>query len=166
MNKKIIIIIVLVLAVIPLLSGCVSVRVKGGGWIPVYEMPRVEQEGPMMGKATFGFTVEQFYEDSEYDVKGNLLYIDHVHGVRIKGNVQMAAYDSGVLSFTGEYTVDGETGHYMVMVTDEGEPGDMDTFSIEVDGGPYAGYSMHGVLGGGNIQILMVDPMPSMTPMP
>jgi hypothetical protein len=84
---------------------------------------------------------------------GHLTFIDHgTSGLKVKGT-GVTGYDvTGSLSrrITGNAEINGVGGFtYTVYVTDKGEPGREDTFTIELSNGYYAS----GTLGGGNIQL-------------
>ena len=112
--------------------------VTGGGWIV----------RPSGAKANFG--VAGGIKNGAF--WGHLMYIDH-GGPKVKGT-GVTAYDvTGSTSrhIEGTAEVNGQSGYtYKVDVTDNGEPGREDTFSITVSNG----YSASGTLsGGGNIQL-------------
>ena len=139
-----------------LLFGCVEyipVTVRGGGWVPV-----MNEES----KATFGFTIcceNIVYEDEtpiDWEAEGNFVYIDKLNSIRIKGDIDGALMDGEYAYFGGMYYVGDESGEFFVMVQDVGEPGNADTFHIEVSGGPYDGYMNTGIIGGGNINLFPV----------
>ena len=109
----------------------------GGGWIT-----------PSGARANFGVAggIKQgaFW--------GHLTYIDHgPGGPHVKG--------TGVTAYTvtnpttrhieGTAQVDGQDGTYQVDVTDNGEPGRNDSFTLQLS----SGYGASGTLGGGNIQL-------------
>jgi len=77
------------------------------------------------------------------------------HGNHASGNqVQSQTYTSLVIvanaaTFDGTCTVNGAPCTFTVNVTDNGEPGTTDTFTISVSGGPTEG----GILRSGNILI-------------
>lgn len=134
-------------------------------------------------KATFSYRVECIgsYSDAPDAVRtvtGRLEYQDHIpwkknggaktDSVSIHGYVDsVALVDDGVCSqnqnhavFKGQYrpqpTNLGEGGTFTIEVTDNGKPGPSseDTFAIKLDGGVFSGYSVNGVLAGGNIKSL------------
>ena len=116
--------------------GPFSARVTGGGTINV-----------VGGIASFHFIVQQ---QTDGMLSGRLQYINHVSGAR----VQSVTYTTLVIianaaTFDGSCTVDGAPCTFHVNVTDNGEPGTMDTFTISVSGGPTDG----GMLRSGNILI-------------
>jgi hypothetical protein len=84
---------------------------------------------------------------------GHLTYIDHgANGPKVKGTGVTGYEVTGPTSrrITGTAEVDGVGGFtYTVDVTDNGEPGREDTFTIELSNG----YRALGTLRGGNIQL-------------
>lgn len=108
--------------------------VTGGGWIG--------------NKATFGVSGgikhEKFW--------GQLSYHDHAANVKVKSS-SITAYivlDSVTRKIEGVAKLnDKQAVNYTVIVTDNGEPGTNDTFSITLS----TGYSASGTLNGGNIQL-------------
>jgi len=89
---------------------------------------------------------------------GHLTFIDHGNGLKVKGTSVTAYTVTGPLSRRIEGTADvaGEGSvTYVVDVTDNGEPGRADTFSLSLSNGYFAS----GPLAGGNIQ-LHVKPGP------
>jgi hypothetical protein len=112
--------------------------VTGGGWIT---------ETPSGDRANFGVAggIKQG------GAWGHLTYIDH-GGPKVKGTGVTGYEVTGPLSrrITGTAEVDGVGGFtYTVDVTDNGEPGREDTFTIELSNG----YRASGTLTGGNIQL-------------
>ena len=113
-----------------------TVKVTGGGSIQVAE-----------GFASFGFNVQQ---EKDGGVRGELEYVSHPSGSK----VHIDAFTSLVIvgntaTFAGSGTINGEPGSVIVTVTDEGEPGRNDRFSISISDGP----TEAGILRSGNIQI-------------
>ncbi len=87
---------------------------------------------------------------------GHLEYIDHgpngpkVHGTGVTNYVIRS---TNTREIDGTAQVNGQDGFaYKVVVTDNGEPGTNDYFSIQLSGSGYS-YSAGGKLGGGNIKI-------------
>src|SRR6185295_3315943 len=113
-------------------------KITGGGWIDV-----------VGGKGTFGLTAKV---DNDGTPRGNLTYQDH--GIQNR-TVKSIAFSSVTVSgncaqLLGTATVNGSGAFgFQVQVCDNGEPGDADTFSINMSDG----YMAVGTLHGGNIQI-------------
>jgi len=122
-------------------AGCpapVGDFVTGGGWIT----------GPSGARANFG--VAGGIKNG--GLWGHLTYIDHgTNGVKVKGTGVTSYEVIGPTSrrISGTAEVNGVSGSYTVDVTDAGEPGRDDTFSITLSNG----YSASGKLAGGNIQL-------------
>lgn len=119
--------------------ACDSARdfVTGGGWIVT----------PGGFKGTFA--VAGGIKNGGY--WGHLQYIDHGTGMKVKGT-GVTAYvivDGTTRHIEGTCEIDGVPGTYSADVSDLGEPGRDDTFSITLSNG----YSAAGKLAGGNIQI-------------
>ena len=114
--------------------------VTGGGWIT---------GTPSGAKGTFG--VAGGIKNGSF--WGHLTYVDHgPSGPHVKG--------TGVTAYTvvspttrhieGTCTIDGAGGYnYRADVSDNGEPGRNDTFTLRLSNG----YTASGTLGGGNIQL-------------
>jgi len=113
--------------------------VTGGGWIT----------GPSGARANFG--VAGGIKNGGF--WGHLTYIDHgPNGVKVKGTGVTSYEVTGPTSrrISGTAEVDGVSGiGYTVDVTDAGEPGRDDTFSITLSNK----YGASGKLAGGNIQL-------------
>jgi hypothetical protein len=114
-------------------SGPTGSFVNGGGWIPVAG-----------GKGTFGVVGGTQPDGTP---AGHLVYIDHGVGSL---TVQSTSITSGGCTIQGSGTSNFGPVNFIVTVTDAGEPGTSDTFSITVSGA--ISYSAAGRLGGGNIQ--------------
>jgi hypothetical protein len=114
--------------------------VTGGGWITATSTGARGNFGVAGGIKSSGLW-------------GHLTYIDHgANGLKVKGTGVTGYEVTGTLSrrITGNAEVNGVGGFtYTVDVTDAGEPGREDTFSITVSNG----YSASGTLQGGNIQL-------------
>jgi hypothetical protein len=116
--------------------------VTGGGWITA----------PDGEKGTFGVS-GGMKKDKPW---GHLTYVDH--GSKGSEN-ELSVKGTGVTSYTvvdsttrhieGTAEINDKAGTYQVDVTDNGEPGRDDTFSIQLS----TGYSASGKLAGGNIQV-------------
>lgn len=161
MRKKFLVIAVLLLFLVPLISGCdpfelpTRIMVNGGGWI---EAPLSEQsvraETGGAEKATFGFTFDMYdivWESmvpTDYKVRGHLTYVDHVTGEKVIGPVtDVLMIEPG--GITGTYGKG--TGTFTFMPFD----GDPDEFAIEITGGEYNGYMNSGNVEGGNIETIL-----------
>jgi len=111
--------------------------VTGGGWITASG-----------GKANFG--VAGGLKNGA--LWGHLVYIDHGAGLKVKGTA-VTNYEivpgTTTRHITGSAEIDGSSGTYDVLVTDNGEPGRDDTFNISLS----TRYTAAGTLGGGNIQL-------------
>jgi len=112
---------------------------SGGGWIP----------GVSDGKATFGLSA-RIHPDGK--VTGHLLYMDR--------GVDFALESTSIHFFSAfgcQAHIQGEADtsfgpvNFVVGVTDKGEPGKHDTFTIHAVGNTT--YFNENVLGGGNIQV-------------
>jgi hypothetical protein len=114
--------------------------VTGGGWIT---------GTPSGAKANFGVAGGTKPNDALW---GHLSYIDHGNGMKVKGT-GVTAYtvvDSTTRQIDGTAAINGQAGFtYSVVVSDKGEPGRNDTFSISLSNG----YTASGKLAGGNIQL-------------
>lgn len=82
---------------------------------------------------------------------GHLTYIDHGARLKVKGTgvTSYAAVGPTTRRVTGTCEINGQPGTYEVTVSDDGEPGRDDTFSIMLS----SGYVAAGNLEGGNIQL-------------
>jgi len=112
--------------------------VTGGGWIAVGN-----------GRDNFGFNAGFKPNSSRPSVHFN--YIDHHTRAHVKASTIDSYVAIGPTSrrFTGTATVDGQAVGYTIVVTDNGEPGSDDTFSMTLSNG----YDVSGTLQGGNIQL-------------
>ena len=119
--------------------------VTGGGWIT---------GTPSGARATFGVAGG----NKNGGLWGHLTYIDHGTGMKVKGTGVTDYVATGPTSrhISGTAEINGVSGSYTVDVTDAGEPGRDDTFSITLSNG----YSASGTLGGGNIQLHAPDACP------
>jgi hypothetical protein len=97
---------------------------------------------------TFGFTVQRTTVAAP--IQGDLQYINHATGAKIHSvSFSSLTISNTTATFTGTCVNNGVPCTFSVSVTDNGEPGKTDTFSISVSGAPSEG----GVLRSGNIQI-------------
>ena len=112
--------------------------VTGGGWIT---------GTPSGAKGTFG--VAGGIKNGR--LWGHLTYIDHGTNMKVKGTGVTAYTVTGPTTrhIEGTAEIDGRSGSYQVDVSDNGEPGRKDTFSIMLSNR----YSASGLLIGGNIQL-------------
>ena len=112
--------------------------VTGGGWIT---------GTPSGERGTFG--VAGGIKNGA--LWGHLTYIDHGTNMKVKGTGVTAYTVTGPTTrhIEGTAEIDGRSGSYQVDVSDNGEPGRNDMFSIMLSNG----YSASGLLIGGNIQL-------------
>jgi hypothetical protein len=112
--------------------------VTGGGWIT---------GTPSGARGTFG--VAGGYKNGS--LWGHLTYIDHGTKMKVKGTSVLAytATDETTRHIEGTALIDGTPGTYSVDVSDKGEPGRSDTFTLRLSNG----YTASGSLVGGNIQL-------------
>jgi hypothetical protein len=112
-------------------------KITGGGSITVAD-----------NIGTFAFVVQRIRTDAP--ILGDLQYINHATGA----NVHSVAFSSFSINdtratFGGTCSNNGVPCTFTVAVTDNGEPGTADTFSIFISGGPVES----GTLRSGNIQV-------------
>ena len=121
----------------PIPPGQTMERVTGGGTINV-----------VGGIGTFSFIVQR--QASTGQLGGQLQYFNHASGAQVRSETITSLMIVGnTATFGGTCTVNGAPCTFTVNVTDNGEPGTTDTFTISVDGGPTEG----GTLRSGNILI-------------
>ena len=86
------------------------------------------------------------------DPSGHVNYVDHGTGLHVR-STDITAYiivNATTRRIEGTAVLDdGTTVTFVVIVTDNGEPGTSDTFSISLSNG----YSASGTLVGGNVQV-------------
>lgn len=114
--------------------------ITGGGWI--------EQNGSKNNKATFG--VSGGIKQNEF--WGQLSFDDHANSIKVKSTAVTGYVVLGPVTrkIEGTATINGTGSYsYTVIVSDNGEPGRQDTFSLELS----TGYQISGTLSGGNIQL-------------
>jgi len=112
-------------------------KVTGGGTIDVAG-----------GIGNFGFIVEA--KSTTGPIGGNLQYHNHASGAKVHSVMFTSlVIAANTATFSGTCTNNGAPCTFTVNVTDNGEPGTNDTFTISVSGGPPEG----GKLRSGNIQI-------------
>jgi hypothetical protein len=113
--------------------------VTGGGWIT---------GTPSGAKGNFGVAGG----DRKQGLWGHLNYIDHGNGMHVKATsiTGYAILDATTRQITGSAEINAQSGFtFVVVVSDKGEPGRNDTFSISLSNG----YHAAGNLIGGNIQL-------------
>jgi hypothetical protein len=119
------------------LPPATSGKVTGGGTVNVPG-----------GVGNFGFIVQR--KDAADPIKGSLNYHNKASGAKIKDSSFTSLAISGNMAlFEGTCTNNGASCTFRVTVTDNGEPGDTDEFTISISGGAEEGGSMRS----GNIQI-------------
>ena len=113
--------------------------VTGGGWI---------DGTPSGARANFGFEVGV---RGDGVLKGNLNYVDHGESLHVKSTdiTSYLALDPDTRQIEGTATADGATVTFVLVVSDQGEPGRDDTFELTLSNG----YSASGTLEGGNVQL-------------
>ena len=97
---------------------------------------------------TFGFTVQR--QTAGGSIQGDLQYVNHATGTKVH-SVTFTSFSAAdtTATFGGTCISNGVPCSFTVEVTDNGEPGVTDTFTISVSGRPTEG----GTLRSGNIQI-------------
>ena len=132
------------LAVVTAFAQEVEDSVTGGGWIV---------ETPSDGRANFGFVAGTNTDGSLF---GHLNYVDReadLH-VRSTGVVSYTVVDADTRTIVYDVVIDGVAATATVVVSDLGEPGWDDTFSITLSTGYVASGDLGGAgSGGGNIAI-------------
>jgi hypothetical protein len=114
--------------------------VTGGGFI----------SGPNHDKSTFGVSGGMKHQRFH----GNISFQEHGrNGIKVKSTsiTGYTAIDDVTRRITGVANIDGKKGTFtfICIVSDNGEPGGDDTFSLELSNG----YNISGTLDGGNIQL-------------
>jgi hypothetical protein len=100
------------------------------------------------GVSNFGFIVQR--KDAADPIKGSFNYHNKASGAKIKDSSFTSLAISGNMAlFEGTCTNNGASCTFRVTVTDNGEPGDADEFTISISGGAEEG----GPMRSGNIQI-------------
>jgi len=111
-------------------------KVTGGGTVAVSG-----------GFASFGFIVQR--QAADRSIHGDLQYVNHASGAKVHSVLFTTLAISGnMATFGGTCTNNGAPCTFTVHVTDNGEPGTNDSFTIVVNGPPEGG-----TLRSGNIQI-------------
>ena len=124
-------------------------KVTGGGQIPVPDPDMNNQLATGTGRATFGFNSQPEKGCTDGAAKGHFNYVNHVTGLHVNGTVlnsQLVAPNT--VRFTGEC---GAGCTFTVTVQDNGEPGILDTFGLDVTGTKNEHRSLR-VITRGNIQ--------------
>lgn len=112
-------------------------KVTGGGSI-----------GVSGGIGNFGFTVQR--KDAADPIAGSLNYHNKATGAKVKSSsFTVYAISGNMAVFEGTCTNNGASCTFRVIVTDNGEPGATDEFTVSISGGAEEG----GTLRSGNIQI-------------
>jgi len=119
-------------------SGPAGSSTTGGGWITLT---------PGGGKGTFGVSAA-FRPDGS--LAGHLVYTDHDIDLKVQSTAMTDFVPGCTSQIDGTATANSAPVTFNVTVTDHGEPGTADTFSIVI---PELGYSQSDTLGGGNIQV-------------
>src|SRR5439155_1426818 len=102
-------------------------KVTGGGSIDVSG-----------GIGTFGFIVQRQAADAS--IHGDLQYVNHANGEKVHSVLFNSFVIAGnTATFGGACTNNGMPCTFTVKVTDKGEPGTNDHFTITVDAGPPEG---------------------------
>jgi hypothetical protein len=107
-------------------------KVTGGGQIPVPDPNSSNSLATGTGRATFGFNSQPEKGCTDGSAKGHFNYVNHVTGLHVDGKVlnsQLIAPNT--VRFTGEC---GAGCTFTVTVQDNGEPGTLDTFGLDVTG--------------------------------
>ena len=104
-------------------------------------------------KATFGFVVQ--YAAGATSPSGNLTFMDHSVKLSLKASsFTLLSINDNHARITGYATVNGVSNiSFTLDVYDQGEPGTADIFMIQIP--EMNGYSIGGVITGGNIQVKM-----------
>jgi len=124
-------------------------KVTGGGQIPVPDPDSNNQLATGTGRATFGFNSQPEKGCTDGAAKGHFNYVNHVTGLHVNGKVlnsQLVAPNT--VRFTGEC---GTGCTFTVTVQDNGEPGTLDTFGLDVTGTKNEHRSLR-IISRGNIQ--------------
>jgi hypothetical protein len=97
---------------------------------------------------TFGFTVQR--ASAAAPIQGDLQYINRATGAKVHSVAfNSLSINATTATFGGTCINNGAPCTFTVAVTDNGEPGTADMFTISISGGPAEG----GTLRSGNIQI-------------
>jgi hypothetical protein len=123
--------------------------VTGGGQIPVPDPDSNNQLATGTGRATFGFNSQPDKGCTDGAAKGHFNYVNHVTGLHVNGTVLNSVLIApNTVQFSGEC---GTGCTFTVTVQDNGEPGTLDTFGLDVTGTKNEHRSLR-VISRGNIQ--------------
>jgi hypothetical protein len=124
-------------------------KVTGGGQIPVPNPDSTNQLATGTGRATFGFNSQPEKDCTDGAAKGHFNYVNHVTGQHVDGKVLNSVLIApNTVQFSGEC---GAGCTFTVTVQDNGEPGLLDTFGLDVTGTKNEHRSLR-VISRGNIQ--------------
>jgi hypothetical protein len=124
-------------------------KVTGGGQIPVPDPDMNNQLATGTGRATFGFNSQPDKGCTDGAAKGHFNYVNHVTGLHVNGTVLNSVLIApNTVKFSGEC---GTGCTFTVTVQDNGEPGTLDTFGLDVTGTKNEHRSLR-VISRGNIQ--------------
>jgi hypothetical protein len=124
-------------------------KVTGGGQIPVPSPDSNNQLATGTGRATFGFNSQPEKGCTDGAAKGHFNYVNHVTGLHVNGKVLNSVLIApNTVQFSGEC---GTGCTFTVTVQDNGEPGTLDTFGLDVTGTKNEHRSLR-VISRGNIQ--------------
>jgi len=136
-----------------------TIKVTGGGQIPVPDPNDADPDASGTGRATFGFNAMS--DESGDREKGRFNYLNHVTGLHVEGPVTdvevIATNPDGSpktvrLSGTCKYRRGEPKCSFSVTVEDHGEPGTSDQLGIAVTGAPQSELRSQRVIRRGNIQ--------------
>lgn len=102
------------------------------------------------GKITFGFDVAL---SNDGTVKGHIEYHDHDIGLKMSSDSITFFAPGCTATFEGAGDSNFGPVNFLVTVTDNGEPGSSDTFSIAIITDELVVYAESGTLSSGNIEI-------------
>jgi hypothetical protein len=124
-------------------------KVTGGGQIPVPDPDSNNQLATGTGRATFGFNSQPEKGCTDGAAKGHFNYVNHVTGLHVNGKVLNSVLIApNTVRFSGEC---GTGCAFTVTVQDNGEPGTLDTFGLDVTGTKNEHRSLR-IISRGNIQ--------------
>jgi hypothetical protein len=116
-----------------------SIKVTGGGQIPVPDPDSADPNAGGTGRASFEFSAKS--DKSDHGTKGRLNYLNHVTGLHVNGPVTdievIAINPDGspkTVRFSGTCQGRKPGCSFSVTVEDHGEPGKSDQFGIAVIG--------------------------------